>query len=273
MFGIGRFETIRRVLQHEATLTAEGLAAVATAAGDRHRPADEKAARAALTEYAAALVARRDELHDDELPDGVLPSVDVTNLRVVHTTCTGRTKIELEHGRIAVIRKEHLDPTSPRDVALWLLSDGVRWADPKATGSVFAWPESGRPRRVATERSDAERLSRSPLVIIEAIASMIRAGATLEWACSRAQAWRVPADANQVREEISSRRIGLWLSGRTSCQAAWRALTEEEGMPEWAYLAADAIREATRRTRWEAAPSPQLAPDPIADWERELATE
>lgn len=270
---VNRFETARRILGHAATVTTD----VVDRAFDVHRGYGHGNTRTGMIRYAYALVAARDAAHDDNLPDPVLPRVDVANLQVTHTTCTGNTTLLLDGGHLRIERHgKPLDPTSPRDIALWILADQVwlRNAGQVEDKQTFARPAGRAPH------GDADLLTaRHQLAVLEGIAVLIEHGMTVEDACIRASKRGIPADPTRVREEIESRRVGLWLASRPWLQAAHRAMIgvdrecrySNADLPDWARHAAAQMRHATDNQGSTVTPKKvQIQPDPVADWEREL---
>lgn len=280
---INVMETARRILGHAVGVPSRDVDRMFDVSRCGGGP---RTARTGMIRYALRLVELQAEMTDERLPLPVIPCVDVANLRVSHTTCTGRTGIGVADGRASMTRAEPLDAESPRDIALWLLLD-ARLASDRIFehANVFGQDTTARRGRHGVVAEDGTTLDR--LRLLEGIAVLVERGVTMEGACSMARRRGLPADPETVLAELESRRIGLWLQNRPWCQAAWRILTAQDpdcrytntDIPDWARAAHAAMRSATDDGRRSglaslATAKPPAAAaavdEPMADWEREL---
>lgn len=266
---LARMEIARRLLGHAATLSTDEVATLATdyetAEANEWNPGEcYRETHNLLMWYALALVERRRELHHDNLPDPVLPTVDVTNARVVHTTCTGNTVLTVDvrpasygnRGNLRVDRiGKPLDPSSPRDVALACLAE----------------QEIGN----YTDR-----------VAVLAFARLVLANASDELLTEIAPDG---VDVPSAWETIGRMRHAAYAAGDDMLQRAWQTRHPEDEVSDAAKQAATLIKQYSSGVYEYAArhwvetscwysggatttqPEPETGQEPeLADWEREL---
>jgi hypothetical protein len=273
---INVFEIVRRVLGHLAVIPEEDVNRMFDV---QRGGGGKKTVRTGLIRYALALVAAQEKYSGENLPDPIIPVVDVANLRVSHMTCTGRTEFGVESGRVSMTRSEPLDADSPRDISLWLLTDASSMASDRLFEHANVFGQDGKAR--GESAVDGSKLDQ--LRVLEGIAVLVEHGVTVKDACAMACKRGIKADPEKVLVEMEYRRLGLWLQDRPWCQDAWRVLNDTDqscrygdaDIPEDVKAAKAAMRLAvnsglrTRNILMAPAPTPAAHP-PVADWEREL---
>jgi hypothetical protein len=273
---LSRFETARRVIGHDVTLTDEQIWEIVYPA-----PGVRCKGETVLTRLADKYL-EKSGLECDEPPALPVPSVDITHMVVSHTTWAGRTTLTVQLDAASMTRTVPLDPDDPRDIALWLLMDSSLQ---DSESNVFGQEPGRRKPGYALRASDGTILD--SVRAMEGIARLVAAQMSLEDACGLAQARGIAADPETVFSAITSRYVGLWLAGRTHCAEAMVAMAlcsdpvyVSAGMGVWD-IPAEA-RETKRqmelaciRDAWLLAkPEPPVPAKPAAedvpDWEREL---
>ena len=206
---IKRFEMARRLLNYGVTIEQEVLDHIFELDEFFIESECENSVRAMMVEYANALLRERDE---QEYGEGELdcnfnypsvPSVDITNLTIGYKNESGNMCITVRSGKVSIVRTNQMDPESPDDIALWLLSDG------------------------GDNNFELDKLR-----IVEGISVLIAHGMSVEYACDRARQHHIECNGGDIVHEIDSRRVGLWLLDRKWCQYAWQHMPDGDTLPK-----------------------------------------
>jgi len=202
---IKRFEMARCLLNYGFTIEQQTLDTILGLDEFFLESECEESIRAIMVEYANTLLRERDEQEygelDRELTYSSVPSVDITNLTISYMNESGNMCITVRSGKLLIVRTNQMDPESPNDIALWLLSDG----------------------------DNSFELNK--LRVIEGISVLIAHGMSVEYARDRARQHHIECGVESIIHEIDSRRVGLWLLDRKWCQYAWQRIPGGDTLP------------------------------------------
>jgi len=215
---IKRFEMARCLLNYGVTLERQTLDTILGLDEFFLESECEESIRAIMVEYANTLLRERDEQEygelDREFIYSSIPSVDITNLTIGYKNMSGNMCITVRSGKMLIVRTNKMDPDSPKDIALWLLSD------------------------------DDGNFELDKLRVVEGISVLIAHGMSVEHARDRARQHHIECDVEGIIHEIDSRRIGLWLLDRKWCQYAWQHIPGGDTLPPEVRGMAKTIRHA-----------------------------
>lgn len=203
-------------------------------------------------------------LHLKDL-DGIPPIVDIAREEVTYHTFQGRIKIS--QGRSSLRCEEPLDPERPGDIALWAMIGNVTVQDGR---EVFEFKGTSRSR---TRRNMPDRLDR--IRVLEGIAVMVKTGMPLNQAYQIMTNAGIPMDPERAYEEMVKFQYGLLLMDRPWVHEAVKKLCPKDAeIPEHVRDAQMLIRDTqdkgVRQGVRSLAKPAELAPEPLAKWEREL---